>query len=106
METRVELLTTSNPKVISRCLSAPDATSLHHCLQQYFTILSLIQALDTKRPVASLGKGNFLGVYMPFPFYPASVVHFQLQGGMVSHMQVLATPSSTVNNNKYLDPYH
>ena len=41
---------------------------------------------------------------MPFPFYPASVVLFQLNGGMVSHMQVLATPSSTVNNTKYLDP--
>ena len=30
-------------KVMSRCLSAPDATSLHHCLhnhRQYFTILS------------------------------------------------------------------
>ena len=35
--------TTCNPKVMSRCLSALDATSLHHCLQnhrQYFTILS------------------------------------------------------------------
>ena len=31
---------------------------------------------------------------------------FQLCGGMVSHMQVLATPSSTVNNTKYLNPYH
>ena len=39
------------------------------------------------------------------PFYPASVVLFQLHGDMVSHMQVLATPSSTVNNIKYLDPY-
>ena len=44
--------------------------------------------------------------YMPSPFYPASVVLFQLHGGMVSHMQVLATPSSTVHNAKYLDPYH
>ena len=35
--------------------------------------------------------------YMPFPFYPSSVVLFQLHGGMVSHMQVLATPSSTVH---------
>ena len=37
----------------------PDATSLHQCLQnhhQYCTILSLIQALDTKRPVASLAE--------------------------------------------------
>ena len=50
---------------MSRCLSAPDATSLHHRLQnhcQYFTILSIIQELDTKRPVASLGKGDLLGI--------------------------------------------
>ena len=59
------------------------------------SILSWIQALDTKRPIAS-----------PSPFYPASVVLFQLHGGMVSHMQVLPTPSSTVHNTKYLDPYH
>ena len=64
-ETRDELSTTCNPIVISRCLSVPDATSLHHCLQndrQYFTILSSIQALDTKSPVASLRRGNFLGI--------------------------------------------
>ena len=30
---RDELSTTCNPKVMSRCLSAPDATSLHHCLK-------------------------------------------------------------------------
>ena len=42
-----------------------DSTSLHHCLQkhrQYFTILSGIQALDTKRPVVSLVKGDLLGI--------------------------------------------
>ena len=42
-ETKDELSTTCNPKIMSRCLSVPDATSLHHCLQnhrQYFTILS------------------------------------------------------------------
>ena len=33
---------------------------------------------------------------MPSPFYPSSVVLFQLHGGMVSHMQVLATHFSTV----------
>ena len=27
------LSTTCNPKVMSRCLSASDATSLHHCLK-------------------------------------------------------------------------
>ena len=43
---------------------------------------------------------------MPSPFYPASVVLFQLHGGMVSYMQALATPSSTVHNTKYLDPYY
>ena len=42
---------------------------------------------------------------MPAPFYPASVVLFQLHGGMVSLMQALATPSSTVHNTKYLDTY-
>ena len=42
---------------------------------------------------------------MPSPFYPASVVLFQLHGGMVSHMQVLATLSSSVHNTKYLDVY-
>ena len=42
-KSRDELSTSYNPKVKSRCLSAPDATSLHHCLQnhyQYFTFLS------------------------------------------------------------------
>ena len=43
---------------------------------------------------------------MPSPFYPVSVVFFQLHGGMVRLMQVLATPSSTVHNTKYLDAYH
>ena len=28
-----ELSTNCNPKVMSRCLSAPDTTSLHHCLK-------------------------------------------------------------------------
>ena len=35
---------------------------------------------------------------MPSPFYSASVVLFQLHGGMVSHMQALATPSITVHS--------
>ena len=38
---------------------------------------------------------------MPSPFYPASVVLLQFNGGhlegMVSHIQLLATQSSTVN---------
>ena len=33
METRDEVSTMCNPKVMSRCLSLPDATSLHHCLK-------------------------------------------------------------------------
>ena len=37
-------------------------------------------------------------MYMPSPFYSASVVLFQLHGDMVSHMQALATPSSTVHS--------
>ena len=64
-----------------RCLSAPDATSLHHCLQ------------NLRQPWVR----GFLR-YMPSPFYSASVVLFQLHGGMVSHMQAFATPSSTVHN--------
>ena len=32
-ETSEELSTTCNPKVMSKCLSAPDATFLHHCLK-------------------------------------------------------------------------
>ena len=41
--------------------------------------------------------------YMPSPFYPSSVVLFQLDGGIVSHMQILATQFSAVHNTKYLD---
>ena len=37
-------------------------------------------------------------MYIPSPFYSASVVFFQFHGGMVSHMQALATPSWTVHN--------
>ena len=86
-ETRNELSTTCNPKVMSRCLLAPNATSLHRCFHnhcQYCTILSGIHALDTKRPVASLGKGDFLSVC--HLLYPASVVSIQFHVGMVSHM--------------------
>ena len=43
---------------------------------------------------------------IPSPFYPASVAFFQLHGGIVSLMQALVTPSSTVQNTKYLDTYH
>ena len=67
-----------------------DASFLHLCLQNHHQYFSLIQALDTKRPVASLAKSKFSA---------------SASWGMVSHMQVLATPSSTVQNTKYLDPY-
>ena len=41
-----ELSTTCNPKVMSRCLSAPDATSLHHCLKSQLKRVWLILAYD------------------------------------------------------------
>ena len=66
---------------------------LHQCLQnycQYFTILSWIQALDTRG----------LSSYSSFPGFSS------FMGGIISHMLVLATPFSTVHNSKYLDPYH
>ena len=42
---------------------------------------------------ASLGKG--FSLVIPSPFYPASLVFFQLYVGMISHMEALATLSST-----------
>ena len=53
-----ELSTTCNPKFMSRCLSAPDAISLHHCLQNH-------------RQEEACLKGIFT------PFYIAIVVLFQ-----------------------------
>ena len=44
--------------------------------------------------------------YMPSSFYPARLVFFQLHTCMVSIIQALATPYSTVHNTKYLDAYH
>ena len=55
----------------------PDATLLHHCPQnhhQYCTLLSLIQALNTNRPVASLAEG--VAKFMPSPFCTANVSTF------------------------------
>ena len=40
---------------------------------------------------SSLAKGDLLGICH---------LLFQLHGGMVSHMQVIATPSSTAHNTK------
>ena len=55
-------------------------------------------------PADNLANGDLL--YMPSPFYPSSVVLLRFHGGMVIHMQVLATPSRTVHNIKFLVPYH
>ena len=38
--------------------------------------------------------------YMQSSFYSVSVVLLQIHGGMVSHMEALATPSPTVHNTK------
>ena len=64
-----------------------------------FYYLKFNQALDTKNLVASLGKRDLLSICH-------CVVLFQLHGGIVSHMQVLATLSSTVHKTKNLGPYH
>ena len=81
-ETIEMLSTTCNPKVMSRCLSAPDAASRTIVIFYY---LKLIQALDTKRPV----EGEFVT-----PFYTAIViVLFQALSAswdIISHMLVLA----------------
>ena len=74
--------------LMSRCLSAPDATALYHCLQ----------VLDTKRPV----KRGFVT-----PFYTTIALLFQAlpaSWGIISHMLVLATPPQLCM--LYLDPYH
>ena len=64
---------------MSRCLSAPDATSLPPEPSLIFYYLKLNSGIGhTKRPV----ERGFVR-YMPFLFYPASVVLFQLHGGMV-----------------------
>ena len=51
--------TNCNPKVMSRCLSAPDATCLQN-YRQYFIVLSRIQALDTKKQ----SKGDLLLLFI------------------------------------------
>ena len=50
-ETRDELSTTSNPKVMSRCLSAPDAIYIPTSLPpEPSSILYYLKSLDTKGP--------------------------------------------------------
>ena len=39
---------------------------------------------------------------MPSPFYPASVVFFQLHGGIVSHMHVLDHPQQYTILNSWI----
>ena len=63
----------------------PDATSLHHCLQNHHQYCI---ALNINRPVVNLAEAGVV-MYMYFPFYIASVVLLKLHGCVVvSHMQV------------------
>ena len=71
-----------------RLMLHPYITASRTIINIVLSYIQLIQALDTKRLVASLVKGGLLGIC--HPFYPSSVVLFQLHGVMVSHMQVLA----------------
>ena len=82
--------------ILSGCLSMPDATSLHHCLQnhhQYCSILSWIRALNINRLIVNLTEA---GLYCYI--YIASVVLLKLHGCVVSHMEVLATTLLSVHN--------
>ena len=47
---------------MTRCLSAPDATSLPQVSSSILYYLMLNSALDIKRPVTSLVKGGLLGI--------------------------------------------
>ena len=49
-ETRDELSTTCNPKVMSRCLSAPDATSLPLTSNQLTLTLPWVKLASQARP--------------------------------------------------------
>ena len=83
-----------------RCLSAPDATSRTSLPQEPSSILyylKLNSGIGYYEACSQPWVRGFLR-YKPSPFYSASVVLFQLHEGMVSHMQALATPSSTVHN--------
>ena len=62
----------------------PDATSLHHCLQNHHQYCI---ALNINRPVVNLAEAGVV-MYMYSPFYIASVVLLKLHGCVVSHMQV------------------
>ena len=94
------------PTIYVRYLSAPDATFLHLCLlnhRQYFTKLNL--SIGHHDAFSQPWERGFIR-YMSSPFYPACILFFQLNGGMVSLMQALATTSSMVHNTEYLDTYH
>ena len=74
----------------------PDATSLHHCLQnhhQYCIILSSIRAFNIKSTLQKRGCKVYVII--------ASVVLLKLHGCVFSHMQVLATILLSVHNIKY-----
>ena len=55
--------------------------------------------------LASLGKGDLLGICHLLSIQQV-YCFYSFMGGMVSLMQALDTPSSTVHNTKYLDTYH
>ena len=81
--------------VLSGCLSMPDATSLHHCLQnhhQYCIILSWIRAFNIKSTLQKRGCKVYVISFL------SSVVLLKLHGCVVSHMQVLATALLSVHN--------
>ena len=80
------------------CQDACQRLMLHHYITASRTIINIVLSYVefshwTRQPC----ERGFVR-YMPSPFYPSRVVLFQLHGGMVSHMQVLATHFSTVYN--------
>ena len=103
-ETRDEFSTTCNPK--SRlCQDACQHKLLHPYITASRTIVNIVllklnSDIGYYEACSQTCERGFVR-YMPSPFYQASVVPIQLHGGMVSHMPVLATPSSTVHNTKY-----
>ena len=91
------------------CQDACQRLMLHPYITALRTIINIVLSYVefrhwTLRGLSQPCERGFVR-YMPSPFYPSSVVLFQLHGGMVSHMQVLATHFSTLHNTKYLDAY-
>ena len=86
-------------KVMSRCLSATNAipTSLPPKPLSIFNYPNLNSSIGHYDAFSQPLEKGFIR-YMPSPSYPASILFFQLHGGMVSLMQALATPFSTIHN--------